>query len=184
MVHGAKVAEGVKKQMDALHRENCQSNIVIRRIAPYEWPIYKEIRLESLKDSPEAFSTRYEDARKRSEKTWEDQVTGLAGSENECCYLVFEDEECIGLAAIYRNKENREEAEICQVYLKKEKRGRKIGNRLMKQILAWVKKTDVKTVKAVISNGNRKVIRFYEKCGFIVSEDNDNNIEMTKNVNN
>jgi hypothetical protein len=47
---------------------------ITRRLYLGEGHLYRAVRLETLRESPEAFSSRYEDALTRSDQSWADQV--------------------------------------------------------------------------------------------------------------
>lgn len=52
--------------------------MISRRLKMGEGVLYKEVRLASLKDSPEAFSSSYGDALGRSEESWREQADASA----------------------------------------------------------------------------------------------------------
>lgn len=56
--------------------------------------------------------------------------------------------------------------EVESLYLKKEYRGHKIGENLMKRSLAWMDENQVTTKKVVVAAGNENVFSFYQKYGF------------------
>ena len=50
----------------------------VRRITKGEWALYKQLRLASLLEAPEAFSTTYESAALRSDESWAAQADASA----------------------------------------------------------------------------------------------------------
>ena len=56
--------------------------------------------------------------------------------------------------------------EVESLYLKKEYRGHKIGENLMKRSLAWMDENQVTTKRIVVAAGNENVFSFYQKYGF------------------
>ena len=49
--------------------------ITVRRFAPHEWRVYRELRLRALADSPDAFGSTYEREAARTDAEWEDRLT-------------------------------------------------------------------------------------------------------------
>ncbi|MEJ6949793.1 GNAT family N-acetyltransferase [Natronospora cellulosivora (SeqCode)] len=61
---------------------------------------------------------------------------------------------------------NDEEAEIDSLYIDKEYRRLKIGDKLMKSSLEWIKEKGTSKTMIVVSWGNRDALDFYRKYGF------------------
>ena len=63
------------------------------------------------------------------------------------------------------------------IFVKKEFRGKGIGKLLMKELIKWFKKNNIKKVSLCVHTKNKKAIKLYERLGFQV------NIEiMNKNI--
>ena len=69
----------------------------IRRINKGESALYKQLRLASLKDAPEAFSTTYESAAQRSPESWAAQADASAEGSNRFTFFALIAEEAAGL---------------------------------------------------------------------------------------
>ncbi|SFQ48802.1 ribosomal-protein-alanine N-acetyltransferase [Lachnospiraceae bacterium XBB1006] len=81
------------------------------------------------------------------------------------CFLVIEDEEGVqGYCGYYQVLD---EAEVMNVCVKKEKRGRGLGKAMMKQLLAYAKKGGAASIVLEARVSNEAAIHVYETLGFV-----------------
>lgn len=138
----------------------------IRRLNPGEADLYRSIRLESLKESPEAFASTYESALERSEDSWQQQADASATGNDRATFIVLADVP-VGVAALYRNPEKFEEGEMIQVWVSPEYRGGDVAGGLMDALLQWAADNRFHTILAEVTPHNSRALRFYEKKGFV-----------------
>ncbi len=149
--------------------------IVIRRLRIGESDLYRKIRLASLKEAPYAFSSTYESALQRSESSWREQSDHSAQGADRATFIVFSENEPVGVSAIYRSADSAEEGEILQVWIAPEYRGKNIGRQLLDELFSWAKANGLAGVKAKVMEGNVRALRFYQKNGFETAGTEDNN---------
>lgn len=138
----------------------------VRRIRPGEGPLFRELRLASLKESPHAFSSTYESAVMRSPESWSEQADSTAQGTERCTFLAFSGESPVGIAAVYRDGTTRTDGEVLQVWVSPGFRGAGVARDLLHSILAWCEANGIRRIFAGISPGNDRALRFYRKCGF------------------
>ncbi|MDB4537988.1 GNAT family N-acetyltransferase [Akkermansiaceae bacterium] len=141
---------------------------MIRRIKIGEVELYRRVRLASLRDSPEAFCSSYEEALSRSEGSWSEQVESSASGSDRAIFVAMEDEP-VGLAALYRDEKDSEVGELIQVWIAPEKRGGPVAAELLNEIFKWAAANKFFRVNAEVLAGNSRALRFYKKCGFVQS---------------
>ena len=140
--------------------------ITIRRIAASDADLFKDVRLRALKDSPDAFGSTYETAVTRSDASWQEQTTQSSGGNLRNTLLAFNQDLCIGLAALYREPYS-SEGEVLQMWIEPEYRGTgAAAARLVSDLLVWASEVGLSTVSLTVTTTNEQAIRFYEKCGF------------------
>jgi len=137
----------------------------IRRLNVGEAPLYREIRLESLKESPEAFATTYESALKRDDSSWIEQADASAHGDDRATFVVLTDRP-IGLAAVYRDPHQPLQGELVQVWIASAYRGTSVATELMDHLFEWASRHTFRTIRAKVTEGNLRARRFYEKYGF------------------
>jgi RimJ/RimL family protein N-acetyltransferase len=142
---------------------------VIRRLNFGEGLLYRAVRLEALRESPEAFSSRHEESVARSEQSWADQADSSATGSNRATFVVIEDRP-VGLAALYRDEEDPNLGELFQMWVAPEVRGGSVAADLLFEVFRWAGFNGISHVKAEVVKGNTRALRFYEKFGFVASD--------------
>lgn len=156
---------------------------VTRRLNPGEGQLYRAIRLEALLESPEVFSSRYEDAIARSPQSWADQADSSARGSNRATFVTLENQP-VGLAAVYRDENDPAVGELIQMWVSPEVRGSSVGMDLLHEVFRWASANRLSLVKAEVMRSNARALRFYEKFGFLRSDDSDteSSVLLTKPV--
>lgn len=137
----------------------------VRRLNLGEADLYRSVRLESLKEAPEAFSSTYESALSRTEESWQAQADASASGRDRATFIVLADQP-IGLGALYRDHDRPDEGELIQVWVSPEARGGQVATDLMSAIFDWAAANGFQTIRAEIFRNNSRALRFYEKYGF------------------
>jgi RimJ/RimL family protein N-acetyltransferase len=151
----------------------------VRRIHFDESAQYKRIRIESLKDAPYAFNTKYQEAIRRSDKEWMEEANSYAVGNEKCAFFAFANRKIIGLCALSRQKDKSDEGELVQLWINPDFRGQKISRDLVDSALAWGKDNRITRIIANVKYYNERAIRFLEKCGFSgKAEENNDTIRM------
>jgi len=143
----------------------------IRRLNIGEAELYKSVRLASLLDSPEAFSSRYEDALVRSDASWREQTDSSAHGPDRATFVVLTDGKPAGLAALYRDDHEAGVGELIQMWISPEFRGGSAAKALLDKLFAWAAENEFDRVKAEVEVGNLRALRFYQRYGFSDSAD-------------
>lgn len=143
----------------------------IRRLQVGEAELYKNVRLASLRDSPEAFGSRYEDAILRTDASWEEQADSSAQGGDRATFVVVEDAKPVGLSALYRDDQDSEVGELIQMWIAPELRGGSVATALLDELFAWAAASGFHRVKAEVEVGNLRALRFYRRYGFSDSAD-------------
>ena len=137
----------------------------IRRLTVGEATLYREIRLRALKESPEAFTTTYESAFNRDPESWAAQADGSAEGSDRATFVALADGP-IGLAALYRDPDYPFRGELIQVWVSADHRGSSVAAELLDHIFEWASHHDFRLVRAQVTPGNSRALRFYKKYGF------------------
>lgn len=140
--------------------------ISIRRIQIGESELFRQMRLNALRESPSAFTSTYESALNRSSESWNEQADNTAEGSDRATFIAFSGDSPIGIAALYRDKERIDTGEILQVWVSPEHRGKGVALHLLHSVFQWARNNGFRTVLATITQGNARALRFYQKCGF------------------
>lgn len=140
--------------------------IEIRRIRKGEAELYKKVRLASLKDSPDAFASSFEEAVARSAESWVEQADRSSEGQDCATFLMLKANEPIGLAALYRDHQKVKVGEVVQVWVEPDERGDGAAISLMDALFAWAALNDFDALRAAVTLSNERALRFYKKYGF------------------
>jgi len=137
----------------------------IRRLKAGEADLYRDIRLQTLRESPEAFATTYESALRRDEASWVAQADASAQGRDRATFVILAGEP-VGLAALYRDSLLPAEGELLQMWIAPGHRGTAAAALLLDAVLAWASSHDFHLIRAEVTAGNTRALRFYERHGF------------------
>ena len=137
----------------------------IRKLTAEDATAYRELRLEALLDSPDAFGATYEDALNRPvEKTAErlaDEYTPTFGA--------FEDGALVGNMTLIRNpsKKMNHRGSIVAVYVKASVRGKGVANFILEALLEYARNWGgLEQVYLMVVSDNEPAIKLYRRFGF------------------
>ncbi|MCD1117767.1 GNAT family N-acetyltransferase [Chryseobacterium turcicum] len=138
-------------------------NIKYRNLLPCESKDYRKIRLESLKEFPEAFCANYQETLNIRKLTLEDDIEKQ--TINKFVHGVFANQELIGICTFVKSDENI--GNIYQMYVQKGFQGKNIGlNLIQETIKEATKRYGYLEIFLEVSIHNLKAKNFYLKAGF------------------
>ncbi|AZA60419.1 GNAT family N-acetyltransferase [Chryseobacterium indoltheticum] len=134
-----------------------------RSLLPDESKEYRRIRLESLKEFPEAFSATYQETLNVEKLTLEKDIENQAA--NKFVHGVFAHHELIGICTFVKSDENI--GNIYQMYVQKGFQGKNIGLNLVHEtIKEAIKRYNDLEIFLEVSVDNLQAKYFYLKAGF------------------
>ncbi len=145
-----------------------QGMVTIRPAIPAEAALVRDIRLEGLKNHPEAFGADYESSMAESVQFWADRITKHTLKNEGVICIASAETSFVGMAGIYSssNPKMRHNGTLWGVYLKADWRGLGIAESLIMQCLDWAKDQHLMAVKLAVITCNTAAIRCYSRCGF------------------
>ena len=134
----------------------------IRRLTPTDAGAYRAIRLQSLRDHPEAYASTYDSAAGRAEDYWVQTLEQL------CLFgALAADGQLVGLAGFMAETgdKDRHRGWLIQMYVDTAWRGTGCAMALVDTIIDYARGR-VMQVHLGVWDENPAAIRFYEKAGF------------------
>ncbi|MGA7195128.1 MAG: GNAT family N-acetyltransferase [Anaerolineales bacterium] len=143
-----------------------RGTIIVRQGQESDAQAYRELRLEGLRNHPEAFSADYDINEKRPLTFWVERMRSL-GDENTTYFAIHEND-LIGTCGIYRgdSPKTQHSGTIVGVYVRSEWRGLRIADELVAACVEWAKRHEIKIIKLGVTTTNTSAIRCYARCGF------------------
>ncbi len=141
--------------------------LVIRKFASGEWPLYREVRLRSLADSPDAFCAKYAIEEAHEPALWMARIFAAAASTLDRPLIAEIDGAAAGLlwAKIYPDQLSI--VNIFQVWVAPECRGRGVAAALLADAIAWAREQHAQAVKLSLTCGDTAAARLYARVGFV-----------------
>ena len=139
---------------------------IIRPLYPDEWAVYRELRLRSLADAPDAFYSTYESESARTAEDWAARLALAAVSGKDCPLVAELDGKPAGLVWAKMDGVNPELMHVFQMWVAPECRGSSVGRGLLETALDWAREREVRFVELDVTLGNSSALRLYERAGF------------------
>lgn len=140
--------------------------ISIRPIAPHEWPEYRDIRLQALRDSPDAFGSTWEAEAARTDESWSTRITSAASGDTDRALFAVNGEEVCGLVWCKLSVAEPGVADIYQMWVDPAARGLGVGRALLRQALAWAQGRGMHRVRLGVTDADSPAMRLYRSHGF------------------
>lgn len=124
-------------------------------------PIFKAIRLESLKVAPSAFANTFADWSSLSDEEWLDRMKIPV-------FAMLKGQEPVGIMGLMpqRGEKRSHRATIIMVYLRESERGVGLADELLQAVMDFAKEGGVRQLELNVNHTNARAIRFYERHGF------------------
>jgi GNAT superfamily N-acetyltransferase len=146
----------------------------IARLHEEDWGVFRELRLRSLLDSPDAFGSTYGDESSWSEPAWRDWAAGRWRGGVAAVFASRRDDgTAVGTAtgAVYDA-----EPRIVHVYamwVVPDARGAGVGRALLEAVVGWARGRGCERAVLSVTESNEIGRRFYEACGFVDTGERD-----------
>ncbi len=137
----------------------------ITNLKPEEWKDYKSIRLEALKNDPQAFITSFENASKYTDEKWKDRLT----NNGDKLFFLKDENQIIGMAGYFIGKDacQKHIANIVGVYISPKYRGLGLSKLLLSAIIYKVKADPhIKKLSLGVISTQSPAIKLYTSLGF------------------
>jgi ribosomal protein S18 acetylase RimI-like enzyme len=141
--------------------------IFVRRFAAHEWTTYRDLRLRALADTPDAFGSTFAHEAARVDDDWRDRLTKGARASHELPLIALSDDVPAGLAWARLDDQQPDLAQLYQVWVAPDFRGRGVGRRLVEAVVAWAQTTGIRVLRLGVTRGDSAAVRLYRRAGFL-----------------
>ncbi len=143
--------------------------VEIIKLLPEQWQRYREIRLESLREEPQAFGSTYADMEQRPAAYWQGRLVDAMQGEKSWLFFAQEGEQLVGMIGAFCD-EAQEIATIVSVYVSKPGRGKGVGKALMERIISEIgAKQGIRKAVLGVNQEQTAAVDLYRRAGFTVT---------------
>ena len=140
----------------------------IRTINASDWSQYRNLRLESLQDSPHAFASTFENESKRSCEDWQNKIQAALDSGRNHIFLAeYEGVNC-GLVWCRLSEVDLNLAEIFQMWVNPDFRNLNIGQELMKAAINCANQNGANRIQLEVAVTNQPTVESTDQCNTCV----------------
>jgi len=140
------------------------AEILIRPLAPSDAQAYRDLRLEALAGSPEAFGSSYEE---EAPLPLETVRARIPASGPNAIFGAFAEDRLVGMAgfAVYDRQKASHKGLMWGVYVQADWRGQGLGRRLVRQVIDHASRYVI-MLEAAVGVTNESARRTYHALGF------------------
>lgn len=141
----------------------------VRRLTGEDAADYWQLRLEALKNSPEAFGTSYEEAIQRENPI--ERVKNSFKVKGNYTFGAYEEDKLIGMVTLLKESGSKmkHRANIFAMYVSPPGRRKGVGKALMEQAIRQAKETnEIEKINLSVVSSNESAKNLYLQMGFKV----------------
>jgi GNAT superfamily N-acetyltransferase len=140
----------------------------VERLGEGDWAVFREIRLRSLLDSPEAFGSTYGAESSQSERAWRDWAAGRWRG-GTCAVFAghAEDGTAVGTVTGAAYEAEPRTAHVYAMWVAPDARGAGFGLALLDAVADWARARGCSRLILTVTESNGTARRFYAARGFV-----------------
>jgi len=138
----------------------------IRELERREWALFRELRLRSLADSPDAFARRFVDEQAQPDAHWIRLTESVTVPGGQVMLVAEDDGRALGLAFGLFDKEHPGTGHVGGMWVERGSRGKGAGQALLGAAIEWARSRKLERLDLWVTEGNGPATRLYERLGF------------------
>jgi GNAT superfamily N-acetyltransferase len=145
-------------------------DVTIRAIGGEEWPLWRELRLRALADSPDAFRSTLEEESSQPDEWWAEIIGTTAEHPRGGLWVATVHGEPAGIL-FGRIDPAYTTLHVGAMWVAPEFRSHGVGPRLVEAAVDWAKGSGVSLAELWVTEGNARAAAFYQRHGFRPADD-------------
>ena len=138
----------------------------VRELERGEWTLFRELRLRSLADSPDAFARRFVDEQAQPDAYWIRLTESVTTPGGQAMLVAEDDGRAVGLTFGLFDKEHPKTGHVGGMWVEPGSRGRGVGQALLRAAIDWARSRGLERLDLWVTEGNGPATRLYERLGF------------------
>jgi GNAT superfamily N-acetyltransferase len=138
--------------------------VLVRATTLDDWQVMREIRLQALRDAPDAFASTYAREIAFEPAEWHRRAI------RDGSFLAYlRNGELAGLAGAFEEEPG--VVELISMFVRPQARGHRVGEALVDAVVAWARNRNAASVHLWVTETNKPALRLYERCGFAATSE-------------
>jgi ribosomal protein S18 acetylase RimI-like enzyme len=139
----------------------------VERFGEDDWVAFREVRLRSLLDSPDAYGSTYGEESSQTERAWRDWAAGRWRAGAAAVFAGRRgDGTVVGTATSAEYDAEPGVAHVYAMWVAPDARGAGVGRALVDAVAGWARDRGCRRLVLSVTETNDDARRFYEACGF------------------
>lgn len=143
-----------------------ETSLAIRTLEAHEWPTYREARLRSLADSPDAFGSTLASEQQRTPDAWAARLSAAAVSGQDYPLIAELAGAAVGLLWAKVDATDASVVNLFQMWVAPESRSRGVAAALLREAIKWARSSNARVVQLGVTCGDTAAARLYVREGF------------------
>lgn len=140
--------------------------MLFRNLQPGEAILHRNLRLAALRDSPQSFGQRYEEAINLPPSYWEDLTRTVTLPNTQIMILACEDNVPVGTAYGLNDRESPTIGHVGGMWVNRTWRRKGIGKMILEEILRWANDRPLSLLKLWAPMHEPGALALYRQSGF------------------
>lgn len=142
------------------------ARVELRRLAPDEVELHRDLRLRALRDAPDSFGETAAEAAARSRAYWEELTRAVTAPGGQAMFVACEDEHAVGTVYALLDRERREAGRVGGMWVEAAWRGQGVGRSLLLEVLGWARARGLARLGLWAPAHSPAAIALYSRAGF------------------
>lgn len=144
--------------------------VSVRNLAASEWPLWRDVSLQSLADSPDAFRTTLAESMDQPDEFWRETVVPAVEHERFNLWIAVSGDDPVG-KVFARIDEELNTVYIGAMWVAPDRRGAGIGRRLLQAAEEWGKLSGVTRSELWVTEANEAAVQFYASLDYLPTDE-------------
>jgi len=139
--------------------------IMLDPITAQNVPLFREVRLCALRDTPSAFGSTYEKELQLTDADWLERALRWNG-EKGIGFLAMDGSVGCGIAGSFLDEDDRTRAHLISMWTAPTHRQQGVGRLLVNEIAIWARLRGADLLQLMVTSSNDAARLFYQRLGF------------------
>ena len=138
----------------------------LRRLAPHETNLHRDLRLRALRDAPDSFGETVADAEARPTSYWEDLTRSVTEPGRHVMFLACEGTHVLGSTYGLLDRDRSAAGRVGGLWVEPAWRRRGVGRALLQEVFRWARERGLSRLALWAPAHSPAALALYTQAGF------------------